>query len=71
VTIEPALTVPLVGGASAPVTVTINIPAGTPLGTIDTTTVTATSSVDPTLITSVTDTTQTVHYYIYLPLVVR
>ena len=44
-------------GEAAPVQVTVDIPAGTSAGTIDLTTVTATSIVSPTVADSATDTT--------------
>jgi len=71
VTIDPATPVVLNSGQSTTIIVTISIPTGTLIGTEDTTTVTATSNVDPTLSASVTDTTQTVPYYLYLPLAMR
>ncbi len=57
VTTDPAPTVMLDSGLSTPVTITINVPAGVPSGTVDTTVVTATSGGDPSLTACVTDTT--------------
>ncbi len=71
VTLDPAGPVVLASGQSRSVNVHIAIPPGTLIGTSDTTSVAATSSVDPTLTASVTDTTLTIPYGIYLPLVVR
>ncbi len=71
VTLDPVGPVALTSGQSTTVFLTVTIPAGTPFTTLDTTTVTATSSVDPTLSTSATDTTLVVPYGIYLPVVVR
>jgi len=71
VTTNPAGPVALAGGQSTSIVVNITIPAGTAISTSDTTTVTATSDVDPTLTASVTDTTLVVPFEIDLPLIVR
>jgi hypothetical protein len=57
---------------SAVLTVTVDIPASSAVrGLNDTTTITAASTVSPTLIGHVTDVTWVVEMRIYLPLVVR
>lgn len=65
--------VTLAAGASTTVRVWVTVPAGTPAGTVDVTTVTATSLGDGTVSASVTDTTtaQGWPYTVYLPLIVR
>jgi len=57
VTIEPAPSVMLTAGQSTTVTVTVNIPGGAAVGTVDTTMVSAAPSADPSLTATVTDTT--------------
>ena len=71
VMLDPAGPVGLASGQSTAITVHVAIPAGTPIGTLDTSTVTVTSSVDPSLTSSATDTTLTVPFDIYLPVLFR
>jgi len=62
VTFDPAAPVTLNIGASTQITVFVNIPAGTAHNTVDITTVTASSGLDPSLNASVTDTTTVISH---------
>ncbi|MBN1888559.1 MAG: hypothetical protein JW850_11235, partial [Thermoflexales bacterium] len=57
VSVVPTPSVALDGGQSAPVTVTLSVPAGTLSDTVDVVAVTATSGADPNLVAAVVDTT--------------
>ena len=64
--------VTLAAGELLTVTVTVSVPTGSEIGgMVDTTTVTATSTVSPTLTQSVVDVTRVIRSRIFLPLVMR
>jgi predicted outer membrane repeat protein len=72
VTLDPAAPITLNGEQSIVITVSLNIPTSVPNDILDILVITATSSADPGLTASVTDTTTTYTLYqIYLPLVLR